>query len=140
MFSTTARAALAFGICSTGALVSAAHAPATKATPKPASQVGKAAWYGLNFHGRPTASGEPFDMFSMTAAHRELPLGSLVRVTNLRNQRSVVVRINDRGPFDPYGRIIDLSYEASRRLGMVEAGVVRVRLEPLHTALLMTSD
>ena len=140
MLCMTARAALALGICSTGAFVSAAHAPVTKATKPPASQIGKAAWYGPNFHGRPTASGEVFDMYSMTAAHRELPLGTLVRVTNLRNRRSVVVRINDRGPFDPYGRIIDLSYEASRRLGMVKAGVVRVRLEPLRAVPLMTSD
>ena len=71
-------------------------------------QVGTASWYGQNFEGKPTASGEPYEMYDMTAAHLKLPMGSYVRVTNLRNGRSVIVRVNDRGPIVP-GRIIDLS-------------------------------
>lgn len=93
-------------------------------------QVGRASWYGEAFQGRPTASGEPFDMYAHTAAHRNLPFGTRVRVTNLENGRSVVVRINDRGPWVE-GRIIDLSYAAARELGMLEAGVVRVELRLL---------
>lgn len=91
---------------------------------------GLASWYGPRFHGRPTASGEPFNMYAFTAAHRILPLGTYVLVTNLENGRRVVVRINDRGPFVP-GRIIDLSYAAARALGMLERGVVRVRVVAL---------
>ncbi|MBD3400144.1 MAG: septal ring lytic transglycosylase RlpA family protein [Candidatus Coatesbacteria bacterium] len=93
-------------------------------------QVGRASWYGDAFQGRPTASGEPFDMYAHTAAHRNLPFGTRVRVTNLENGRSVVVRINDRGPWVE-GRIIDLAYAAARELGMIEAGVVRVELRLL---------
>src|SRR5437868_12921399 len=74
-------------------------------------QIGTASWYGENFDGKPTASGEPYDMYDMTAAHLKLPMGSYVRVTNLHNGRSVIVRVNDRGPVVP-GRIIDLSYGA----------------------------
>ncbi len=91
---------------------------------------GLASWYGAKFHGRPTASGEPYNMYAFTAAHKILPLGTYVLVTNLENGRRVVVRINDRGPFVP-GRIIDLSYAAARALGMVEKGVVRVRIVAL---------
>ena len=90
-------------------------------------QRGLASWYGKKFHGRPTASGERFDMHKVSAAHRTLPLGSVVKVTNLNNGRTLKVRINDRGPFVD-GRIIDLSYKAAKKLGMVEAGVVRVKL------------
>jgi rare lipoprotein A len=89
---------------------------------------GVASYYADAFHGRPTASGEPFDMYAMTAAHRRLPLGTMVRVKNLDNGREVVVRINDRGPY-VRGRIIDLSYGAARELGMVEAGLARVEVE-----------
>jgi rare lipoprotein A len=91
-------------------------------------QVGPASWYGSDFHGKATASGEPYDMFDMTAAHPFLPMNTWVRVTSLRNGRSVVVRINDRGPVVP-GRIIDLSYRAARMLEMRATGVQRVRLE-----------
>lgn len=91
-------------------------------------QVGRATWYGEPFHGRLTASGEQFDMFQLTAAHRELPLGSRVRVTHLRSRRTVVVRINDRGPVSGQG-IIDLSYGAAKKLGVVEQGLARVRLD-----------
>jgi rare lipoprotein A len=92
------------------------------------SEQGRASWYGPGFHGRTTASGERFDQNELTAAHRRLPLGTRVTVTNLENGRSVGVEINDRGPYVD-GRVIDLSRAAARRLGMVEDGVVRVRIE-----------
>jgi rare lipoprotein A len=88
---------------------------------------GQASWYGAYHHGMETASGEPFDMHELTAAHRTLPLGARVRVTNLRNGRHVEVRINDRGPYVD-GRILDLSRAAARELHAVGAGVVPVRL------------
>lgn len=91
-------------------------------------QVGRASWYGELFHGKITANGEIFDMNRMTAAHPELPLGSYVRVTNLSNGRSIVVRINDRGPVIP-GRIIDLSYKAAETLRFRGKGLQRVRLD-----------
>ena len=91
---------------------------------------GQASWYGSQFHGLETASGATFDMNAMTAAHRTLPLGTSVLVRNLRNDRSVVVEINDRGPYI-HGRDIDLSYGAARALGMVAPGVVRVEITPL---------
>lgn len=112
------------------------------------TETGRASWYGKAHHGQRTASGEPFDMHTLTAAHRTLPFGTIVRVTNLGNGRSVNVRINDRGPFR-HGRIIDLSYEAARRLGIVATGTARVEITvighrdsrigvrvrpPLHTA------
>jgi rare lipoprotein A len=89
---------------------------------------GIASWYGKKFHGRRTASGERYDMHQLTAAHKTLPFGTRVRVTNLDNGRRVVVRINDRGPFIK-GRIIDLSYAAARQVEMLEAGTARVRVE-----------
>ena len=98
----------------------------SQSQPKP-YQIGKASWYGKQFHGRTTASGEDFDMFELTAAHRQLPLGSYVKVTNLRTGKWVIVRVNDRGPFVK-GRIMDLSYGASRMLGF-RAGVEKVRLD-----------
>ncbi|MFU7528170.1 septal ring lytic transglycosylase RlpA family protein [Qipengyuania sp. ASV99] len=91
---------------------------------------GIASYYGRRFHGRPTASGERFDMTALTAAHRTLPFGSLVRVTNPRNGRSVTVRINDRGPFTG-GRLIDLSRAAAEQIGIVAAGHGQVELELL---------
>lgn len=91
-------------------------------------QVGVASYYAHAHHGRRTASGEAFDMGTLTAAHRTLPFGTRVRVTNLANGRRAVVRINDRGPFKGK-RIIDLSYAAARQLGMVGPGTARVRLE-----------
>ncbi|MGA7646382.1 MAG: septal ring lytic transglycosylase RlpA family protein, partial [Terriglobales bacterium] len=94
-----------------------------------AYQVGTASWYGEQFQGKQTASGEPFDMRDLTAAHPSLPLGTLVKVTNLRNGKAVVVRINDRGPVVE-GRIIDVSYTAAQALGFEERGVQTVRLEP----------
>jgi rare lipoprotein A len=91
---------------------------------------GKASWYGSRFHGKPTASGETFDRRAMTAAHRDLPFGTRVRVTNTRNGRAIVVRINDRGPF-ARGRIIDVSEGAARKLGMLRSGTARVVVEIL---------
>lgn len=91
---------------------------------------GMASWYGPGFHGRRTANGERFNQYGMTAAHRTLPIGTQVRVTNLNNGRSVVVRINDRGPFSG-GRIIDLSKGAARLIGVIQSGVAPVRLEIL---------
>ncbi len=91
---------------------------------------GKASYYSSRHHGRRTASGERFDMHALTAAHRSLPFGSRVRVTNLNTRRSVVVRINDRGPYGR-GRIIDLSRAAAERLGMLRSGVAPVRVEQL---------
>ena len=91
-------------------------------------QTGRASWYGKLFQGHQTASGEDFDMNAMTCAHRSLPLGSLVKVTNLRNHRSVVLRVNDRGPV-PRNRIIDLSYAAARFLGFGGRGTAPVRID-----------
>jgi len=91
-------------------------------------QVGTASWYGEDFQGQPTASGEPYNMYDLTAAHPTLPLGTFVKVTNLRNRRAVVVRINDRGPVVA-GRIIDVSYSAARVLKFQAQGVQRVRLD-----------
>jgi rare lipoprotein A len=95
---------------------------------RPEPQVGMASYYSRAHHGRRTASGERFDMEAMTAAHRTLPFGTRVRVTNLANGRHAIVRINDRGPFKGK-RIIDLSYAAARELGVVRSGVARVRVE-----------
>lgn len=91
-------------------------------------QIGKASWYGPRFNGRKTANGEKFDMNALTCAHRTLPLGSWIRVTNLNNQRSAFLRINDRGPLAA-NLIVDLSFAAARRLGV--AGLAKVRIEPV---------
>jgi len=95
----------------------------------PVRETGLASWYGRKFHGRPTASGEPYDMYAMTAAHKTMPIPSYARVRNPANGREVVVRINDRGPFVA-GRVIDLSYTAALKLGVL-AGVAPVALERL---------
>ena len=89
-----------------------------------------ASWYGPEFHGRQTSSGERFDMYNMTCAHKEFPFGTNLRVTNLRNNKSVIVTVNDRGPFVP-GRDLDLSYAAAREIGLIGPGVSRVRIEYL---------
>ncbi len=93
-------------------------------------QTGTASWYGKKFHGRKTSNGEIYDMYAMTAAHKTLPMGVDVRVTHLQTGRSIVVRVNDRGPFVA-GRIIDLSYTGAAQLGIVEAGTAPVRVEAL---------
>lgn len=94
---------------------------------------GHASWYGTKFHGRRTSSGEPYDMFQMTAAHKSLPLPTYVRVTHLGNGRSIIVRVNDRGPFHP-GRIIDLSYAAATKLDIVRTGFAEVEVEAINPA------
>jgi rare lipoprotein A len=104
------------------------HAVARPETRAAFRQIGLASWYGPGFHGKRTASGERFDQNDLTAAHRKLPLGAEVRVTNLENGRSIVVAINDRGPYVG-GRVIDLSKAAARRLGIVEDGLAKVRIE-----------
>ena len=90
-------------------------------------EIGEASWYGRKFHGRTTSSGEEYDMFQMTAAHKTLPLPTYLKVQNLNNKREVVVRVNDRGPFLG-GRILDLSYVAAQKLGVVETGTAPVRI------------
>jgi len=135
--------AIAFLIVCLGAaqgpnISEATAAPVSSAQPNPEVskqvdktkpyQVGTASWYGQIFDGKPTASGELYDMYDMTAAHLKLPMGSYVRVTNLRNGRAVVVRVNDRGPIVP-GRIIDLSYGAAQALQFKQRGLQRVRLD-----------
>ena len=111
-----------------GSSIKAKSEVRTQAGKPKAYQIGTASWYGDYFQGKPTASGEPYEMYDMTAAHLTLPLGSFVRVTNLRNGRAVVVRVNDRGPIVP-GRIIDLSYSAAEALQFRSKGLQRVRLD-----------
>ena len=119
-----------------GQALAQASAPpaATSEAPAPAAvaatgdiQKGKLAWYGRKFAGRPTASGEVFNPDALTMAHRTLPFGTQVKVTNLANRRSVVLRVNDRGPTDP-GRIGDVSLAAAQRLGMTRSGVIDAEL------------
>ena len=126
-------------------VLTAAHAAAQEALPvsmtvppahgvdqaTPLESTGWASWYGWRFHGRPTASGEEFDMLALTAAHRTLPFDTLVRVSLIEGGSSIEVRINDRGPFVD-DRIIDLSLGAARELGMLRSGVALVRLQVLH--------
>jgi rare lipoprotein A len=127
-------AALLASACTSGTRATSTT-PHTKATKRTAAatqrtQEGLGTWYGGSLHGRPTASGERFDKNALTAAHRTLPMGTRVRVTNKRNGKSVVLRINDRGPYGK-GRVIDVSEAAARRLDMIDAGVVPVRIEVL---------
>jgi len=93
-------------------------------------QRGVASWYGRKFHGRKTSNGEVYDMYGLSAAHKTLPMGVYVKVTNLGNGRHIVVRVNDRGPFVA-GRIIDLSYGAAKQLGIVESGTAQVEVQAL---------
>jgi rare lipoprotein A len=119
-----------------------APAPATKMTAPAAAAAatsgdaseGKVAHYGAKFNGRKTASGDVFNVNAMTMAHKTLPFGTRVKVTNLANKKSVVVRVNDRGPTDP-GRIGDLTTGAARKIGMTKAGVVDARLEVVGQAM-----
>jgi rare lipoprotein A len=119
-----------FGLAVSAALVVAALLGCATTGPLAGGrpeEVGVASYYGRAHDGRRTASGEIFDMNGMTAAHRTLPFGTHVRVTNLANGRAVTVRINDRGPFRR-GRILDLSYGAARKLGIVGRGIAKVRV------------
>ena len=106
-----------------------------ESSPQQPAQVGLASWYGPGFHGEETASGEIFDQREMVAAHRSLPLGSVIRVTNLENGRHVTLRVIDRGPYGRNfrkGTIVDVSRGAARRLGFVKDGLVKVRLEVMR--------
>lgn len=98
---------------------------------------GIASWYGEEFHGRLTSSGEIYDMYNLTAAHRLMPLGTIAKVTNMENGRSVVVKINDRGPFIE-DRIIDLSYSAASALGMIDTGLTPVEIEVVKWGVIIT--
>jgi len=120
-------AALSVVVLVTGCAGARPRDTMTRPPAQDAALTGNASWYGKPHQGRKTASGEPFDMNALTAAHRSLPFGTHVLVTNLRNGRTVEVRINDRGPQVP-DRIIDLSYAAARALGAVGDGVFRVRI------------
>jgi rare lipoprotein A len=103
------------------------------------SAVGTASWYGEDFHGRETANGEVFDMSSISAAHPTLPIPSYARVTNLANRRSIIVRVNDRGPYHQ-GRLIDVSIRTAKLLGFYDAGIARVRVDYVGKASLAGSD
>jgi len=94
-------------------------------------QIGTASWYGTQFHEKRTSSGEPYDMLAMTAAHKTLPLPTYVEVTNLANHRTIIVKVNDRGPFSS-NRIIDLSYVAAKKLGMLGRGTAHVKIKALN--------
>lgn len=94
-------------------------------------EVGMASWYGADFHGKPTANGETYNSYTMTAAHRTLPLPSMVRVTNLNNGKSAIVRVNDRGPFAK-NRVIDVSEKAAEELGFKDKGTANVRVQLLR--------
>lgn len=94
------------------------------------TEEGVASWYGRKFHGHTTANGEIYDMYALSAAHKTLPIPSYVRVTNLHNKKSIVVRVNDRGPF-AHNRVIDLSYAAAQKLGYAHAGTATVKVEYL---------
>ncbi len=134
--------ALSLAACATASVPPRLPTEPAMATPAPApsrlpiepmvgaTESGDATWYGREHQGRLTASGEPFDMHKLTAAHPTLPLGTHLLVTNLKNGRSVRVRVNDRGPTAP-GRIIDLSYGAAETLGYVQTGLIPVRVQVL---------
>lgn len=122
--------------------------PMSEARARGFTQTGKASWYGRKFHGQRTSSGDTYNMFRMTAAHKTLPLPSYVQVTNLRNDKQVIVRVNDRGPFHG-DRIIDLSYVAALKLGIVQNGTAKVRITTIsaekddrktHTTRTATAD
>ncbi|VVC76219.1 RlpA-like protein [Aquicella siphonis] len=103
----------------------------TLPTSKNYDEIGTASWYGTKFHDRKTSSGEPYDMLGMTAAHKTLPLPTYVEVTNLKNNRSIIVKVNDRGPFES-NRIIDLSYVGAKKLGMLGHGTAKVRVRAIN--------
>ncbi|MCW3172949.1 septal ring lytic transglycosylase RlpA family protein [Shewanella subflava] len=100
-------------------------------TGKGFTETGHASWYGAKFHGHLTSNGETYDMYTMSAAHKNLPLPSYVKVTNLENNKQIIVRVNDRGPFH-HGRVIDLSYAGAYHLGMLGKGTAKVHLEVIH--------
>ena len=114
------------------ALTSGPEMQAPQSARLPGQQEGIAFWYGQSHHGKRTASGEVFNMEALTAAHRTLPFGTVVRVTHLATDRTVTVRINDRGPYTD-GRIIDLSARSARELGIARLGIAKVRIEPISS-------
>jgi rare lipoprotein A len=134
-----ARRHLAWSLAAAAALAASACAGARRGPPPEAgapgarAEVGLASFYGAAHQGRRTASGERFDMRAMTCAHRTLPFGTRVRVVDLESGRSVVVRVNDRGPYGE-DRVVDLSLAAARKLGIVRRGVARVRVEQVEEA------
>jgi rare lipoprotein A len=140
---------LAFFLVPACAGTGTVHPPPSDISPAPSiipapdviyREIGTAAWYGKELHGKPAANGEILDMQGFTAAHRTLPLGTIIRVTNLDNFKSIKVRITDRGPFIR-SRVLDLSYGAARELGFIAQGTARVKidtLEPVHTASFYT--
>ena len=136
------RSLIGLGPLAAGLLLAACAGPRYAAPPWPPAagdaEVGLASWYGRDFHGRRTSSGEIYDMYQMTAAHRTLPLGTRVEVIHLETGRSIQVRVNDRGPFIA-GRVIDLSYGAARVLGMVGQGVAPVRVRTIAAAVAPTT-
>ncbi|CAD6363867.1 hypothetical protein SHEWT2_00188 [Shewanella hafniensis] len=95
------------------------------------TETGRASWYGEKFHGYETSNGEPYDMYSMSGAHKTLPLPSYAKITNLENNKQVIIRINDRGPFHS-DRILDVSYAAAYKLGMLATGTARIKLEVIY--------
>lgn len=126
-------AAFALALAVTGAAGCASRGPAPEPIRPGWSETGLASWYGPGFHGRPTASGERYDMEAMTAAHPWLPFGTVVRVENRESRNAAVVRINDRGPFKR-GRILDVSRAAARELGLLGPGTAEVRLTVVEMA------
>lgn len=115
--------------CTKSAISTKSKIPSLAAQGKPEAVItGKASWYGQPFHGRRTANGEKYNMYAFTAAHKSLPFGSRLLVVNLQNNRSLMVRVNDRGPYIG-GRILDLSYAAAKELDMVGSGVTPVWVE-----------
>ena len=113
-------------------LFSRRNAPSVASAPRVTGpeMTGRASWYGRDFHGGPTANGERYDMYSMTAAHRTLPFGTKLKVTNLDNGRECVVRVNNRGPFRK-GRVLDLSKGAAQHLGMISSGIAKIKMQVL---------
>jgi rare lipoprotein A len=132
---TAAALALLVTVAGVATQATADSSPHSDHSPKVSKwyQIGKASWYGRRFQGHRTASGEAFDLNMLTCAHRTLPIGTLLRVTNLGNRRSIMVRVNDRGPV-PTGLIVDLSYGAARSLGFSGRGNAHVRLEKVDGA------
>jgi rare lipoprotein A len=113
--------------------------PDRNLTNKSSALEGISSYYGYKFHGKLTASGEKFDMHQLTAAHKTLPFNTLIRVTNLDNGKSVIVKINDRGPFVK-NRILDLSYGAAQKIDMINSGTARVRIEIIKDASTLPND
>lgn len=132
---------LAFGCATTitGPAAPEASIPSPGAAKVVETFEGTASWYGPEFHGKKTASGEIFDMTDLTAAHKELPMGTTCIVTNLKNNKSVTVRINDRGPFVK-DRVIDLSYAAAKVVGMIDTGTAPVKVEVLAGGDIIASE